>query len=354
MKSPCLSQTGIFRKLEILKFDFLKNKYYIKGALVERVVMRRKNGFLLAIATGSILCIAGYFLVVKQLLQSQRHSNTTTQTVKTPVVIKTHKIEEDTVKTTNPKVVKVPKNEPQKKSVQCTAYQGYKQAVKEGNLTKALKLLKTAYQGNLPETTRGKIKQEMMKINTKLIYSKTHHYKATIYTVKAGDSVWTIARKFKVPIGMIKMVNNLHKNNYIFPGQKLKILTGKFSILVKKSEFKLYLLYEGAFFKQYTIAIGKDDSTPSGRFKIARKVRKPAWEPVLDGRRVRFEYGDPQNPLGELWMQFDNPSDLGIHGTNDDSSLGKMSTNGCIRLSNRDVLELGGFVSISTEVVIED
>jgi lipoprotein-anchoring transpeptidase ErfK/SrfK len=316
--------------------------------------MRRKNGFLLAIATGSILCIAGYFLVIKQLLQVSKTSKTTTTSVRTPVVIKTHKIDEHTNKPAEIKITNTAKTKTQKKDPHHLAYQDYQKAIKEGRLVDAIKLLKIAYKGNFPPPIKEKIRQEMTQINAELIFSKTLLHKAKLYTVKAGDSVWTIANKFNVPMGMIKYVNRLHKNNYIFPGQKLKILTGEFSILVKKSRFKLYLLYEGAFFKEYTIAIGKDNTTPCGRFKIVNKVNKPAWEPVLDGRRVRFEYGDPQNPLGELWMQFDNPSDLGIHGTNDETSLGKKITNGCIRLSNKDVLELGGFVSTGTEVVIEN
>jgi len=42
------------------------------------------------------------------------------------------------------------------------------------------------------------------------------------YTVKSGDSIWTIARKFKVSTSRIKKLNNL-KSNLIRPGNRLKI-----------------------------------------------------------------------------------------------------------------------------------
>ncbi len=44
----------------------------------------------------------------------------------------------------------------------------------------------------------------------------------TTYTVKSGDSLWSIAKKFNVTVDHIKKLNNL-KNNDIKVGQKLKI-----------------------------------------------------------------------------------------------------------------------------------
>lgn len=42
----------------------------------------------------------------------------------------------------------------------------------------------------------------------------------------------------------------------------------------------------------------------------------------------------------------------GIHGTNNPSSIGKNVSHGCIRMYNRDVLELASKVPIGTKVVI--
>lgn len=47
------------------------------------------------------------------------------------------------------------------------------------------------------------------------------------YTVKRGDTLWSIAQKFDgVTIGDIQKANNLSKNAKLVPGQKLKILIG--------------------------------------------------------------------------------------------------------------------------------
>ncbi|MFW6006942.1 MAG: L,D-transpeptidase family protein [bacterium] len=43
-----------------------------------------------------------------------------------------------------------------------------------------------------------------------------------LYTVKKGDSIWAISKKFKASIDDIIRINNL-KNDTIYPGDKLKI-----------------------------------------------------------------------------------------------------------------------------------
>jgi LysM repeat protein len=44
----------------------------------------------------------------------------------------------------------------------------------------------------------------------------------TVYTVKQGDTLWSIAKKHNVTVDHIKKINNL-KNNDLKVGQKLKL-----------------------------------------------------------------------------------------------------------------------------------
>jgi membrane-bound lytic murein transglycosylase D len=51
--------------------------------------------------------------------------------------------------------------------------------------------------------------------------------KTQTYTVKQGDTLWSISQKFDgVSIGDIQRANNLGKKSKLVPGQKLKILVG--------------------------------------------------------------------------------------------------------------------------------
>ena len=50
-----------------------------------------------------------------------------------------------------------------------------------------------------------------------------HNQSTTEYTVKKGDSLWLIARRFDIHVTDLLEWNNLKKNRYLKPGQTLKI-----------------------------------------------------------------------------------------------------------------------------------
>ncbi|MBD3379874.1 MAG: L,D-transpeptidase family protein [Candidatus Omnitrophica bacterium] len=144
-------------------------------------------------------------------------------------------------------------------------------------------------------------------------------------------------------------MNSLN-SDIIRVGQKLKINAGTFSILVDKSENTLVLKKDGEAVKTYTISTGKDNSTPVGVFRITDKVIGAPWTRP-DGKVVLP--GDPDYELGARWMAINEPG-YGIHGTNDESTIGGQVTAGCVRMYNSDVIELYDIVTVGTEVRITD
>ncbi|HWR43751.1 L,D-transpeptidase family protein [Sporomusa sp.] len=101
--------------------------------------------------------------------------------------------------------------------------------------------------------------------------------------------------------------------------------------------------------KEYPIAIGKPSTpTPLGNFSIIYKEVNPAWYPP--DQKGKIVPSGPENPLGYRWMGI--WSDYGIHGTNAPWSIGKVVSNGCIRMYEEDVEELFDKVSYGTPVQI--
>ena len=43
---------------------------------------------------------------------------------------------------------------------------------------------------------------------------------------------------------------------------------------------------------------------------------------------------------------------IGIHGNNDERSIGNLSSNGCIRMYNRDIVEIEQYIQMGTPVII--
>ena len=71
---------------------------------------------------------------------------------------------------------------------------------------------------------RLRIPKASKKISSKKTVKKIPKGKPTIYIVKKGDSLWTIAQKFtKVSVNQIKEWNNIWSAKNIKPGTKLKI-----------------------------------------------------------------------------------------------------------------------------------
>lgn len=168
------------------------------------------------------------------------------------------------------------------------------------------------------------------------------------YVVQPGDSLYAIARSFNTTIGLIKKINRL-QSDVIRPGQKLKVVVSRFSILVDKSTNTLLLKKDGEPLKTYTVSTGKDNSTPVGSFKLEEKMVKPVWYKV----DAVVPPDSDQYELGDRWMGL-SVQGYGIHGTADESTIGSQVTQGCVRMKNADVVELYDIVPSGTEVDIVD
>lgn len=83
-------------------------------------------------------------------------------------------------------------------------------------------------------------------------------------------------------------------------------------------------------------------ATPRGNFAIQRVIWNPRWVPPdsewARGKKPR-EPGDPRNPMGRVKAFFREPTYY-IHGTDDEASIGRAASHGCVRMRNEDVIEL--------------
>lgn len=199
---------------------------------------------------------------------------------------------------------------------------------------------------NSPEVMSWQKKAE--ELNIRLIFSPTITAKSIPYEVKPGDSLTKIAKEHKTTVELLRRSNGIVKD-MITPGQKLKVWTAPFSILVDKSQNILMLKADDEVIKTYTVSTGANNSSPVGTFKIVNKLPNPTW--FKAGAVVPAS--SPENVLGSRWMGFDLAG-FGIHGTTDPQSLGKQVTQGCVRLSNSDVEELYDLIPLGTEVTIVD
>lgn len=84
--------------------------------------------------------------------------------------------------------------------------------------------------------------------------------------------------------------------------------------------------------------------TPLGEYRITRAIWNPWWHPPKSewARGRDIEPPGPANPMGRVKLNFSDL--LYIHGTPLTNTLGEASSHGCIRMSNKDVIELARLV----------
>lgn len=122
-------------------------------------------------------------------------------------------------------------------------------------------------------------------------------------------------------------------------------------IIVNKKTNEVALINENKVQTVIAAATEKtEDLTPEGFFTITVKAVEPYY------RKKDIKGGDPSNPLGTRWIGFDAAETdgriYGIHGTNDPASIGKYSSQGCIRMQNEAVESLYEMVPIGTKILV--
>jgi len=175
---------------------------------------------------------------------------------------------------------------------------------------------------------------------------------AVSYAVQRGDSLVTIARKFKITPALIMRINGL-KNNAVSVGQTIEVINGNdFNILIDISDCKLSLKSGEKLVKIYQVCVGKKETpTPKGSYRITDKAIDPVWfSGASTGNKGVIPGGDPRNELGTRWIGF-KPA-YGIHGTIFPESIGKPESHGCVRMQIKDVEELYDIVGKGTPVKI--
>jgi lipoprotein-anchoring transpeptidase ErfK/SrfK len=132
------------------------------------------------------------------------------------------------------------------------------------------------------------------------------------------------------------------------------------SLRINKSDKMLYILGEGnKVIGAFPVSIGSSqDPLPEGALKITSEVKNPdySYNPALlrnpkADQKVKLPPG-PNSPVGIMWLGL-SKEHWGIHGTAEPSQMAKVETNGCVRLTNWDVLRLSTITAPGTVVEVQ-
>lgn len=130
----------------------------------------------------------------------------------------------------------------------------------------------------------------------------------------------------------------------------VRLFASRYRIDIDLSDHKL-TVYEGdTVFLEDTVAIGKESTpTPLGRFYLRVLLKAP------DPNEVYGPYAYGLSGYSETLEQFNGiDAQVGIHGNNDPSQLGRGASSGCIRMSNDAITRMASTLPLGTIVDIHE
>jgi hypothetical protein len=141
----------------------------------------------------------------------------------------------------------------------------------------------------------------------------------------------------------------IHPNGItgFIPAKGLNLTHTPYRLRLDRHRFRLTLFSGCRKVRTFPVGIGTVDTpTPVGRFFLAGLFKPP------DPNTVYGAYVYTLSGYSEVLTTWELGGIVGLHGTNDPSSIGRNSSHGCIRMLNEDIQWLRKFLPLGTPIVI--
>ncbi len=128
-------------------------------------------------------------------------------------------------------------------------------------------------------------------------------------------------------------------------------------IIVSFSDRKLYFITAPGMAMSYPIAIPREQDRWQGQTSVTQKRENPSWTPTPSMIKENPKLprwvpgGHPLNPLGNRALYLGS-SMYRIHGTDAPWTIGTAVSKGCIRMYNKDALDIYERAKIGAKVIV--
>ncbi|MFN2524719.1 MAG: L,D-transpeptidase [Actinomycetota bacterium] len=125
------------------------------------------------------------------------------------------------------------------------------------------------------------------------------------------------------------------------------VATSPYRLEVDTARYTLTLWNGAEPMSTYPVGIGTGETpTPRGFFYLTSLLKPPAENTIYG----KYAYGlSAHAEAADDWY---GNGVIGLHGTNDPTSVGRPSSNGCLRMRNDDITELAGLLPLGTPILI--
>jgi lipoprotein-anchoring transpeptidase ErfK/SrfK len=131
------------------------------------------------------------------------------------------------------------------------------------------------------------------------------------------------------------------------PAGSVRILQTSYRVVVNREKLRLTLWDGCRQVMKFKIGLGKESTpTPNGDFYIVSLLKPPLAGSVYG----KYAYG--LSAFSNAITDWRGGGVIGLHGTNDPSSIGNRKSHGCIRMYNWDISKLVRLLPLGTPVEI--
>lgn len=220
---------------------------------------------------------------------------------------------------------------------------------REESLRDGYKRLVKLLENPLPIEERARALELFHSITDELFLSSVHNEFSENYVVVRNDSYARIASRHGISISLLYDLNNRPRGHTaLHPGENLKVPKGKPRVVIRKGDFTASLYLGENLVRQYIVAHGRNDNTPLGKTTIK--------DMTIDPEKGSRGPNDPVNEMRLRWMGWEKyaggRTGFGFHGTKYPESIPGMTSRGCIRMKDADVIELYDIIRVGNEVEV--
>ncbi len=131
------------------------------------------------------------------------------------------------------------------------------------------------------------------------------------------------------------------------PASAVRLSATPYRLVVERARFRLKLFEGSERVATFPVGIGTGATpTPVGRFYLASLLRPPTAGSIYG----TYAYG--LSGYSDVITDWEGGGIIGLHGTNDPSSVGRAASHGCIRMRNPDIERLVRILPLGTPIEI--
>jgi len=201
------------------------------------------------------------------------------------------------------------------------------------------------------EEIRAFVERKIGDINTALLFSDRPMPEKGKHRIAAGDVIGKLTKKYGCTQEYLLKTNGIDKPEQLRIGREIWVMKNPaFELTVFKKGGSAVLTLNGQFFKRYPIGVGKSENSPNGTYVVRSRMKKSVYNNSEQGG----------NSLGASWISLaatgETPevAGFGLHGTWNESTLGRQVDAGRIRFSNADIEELYVLLSAGSLVNVTE